>query len=92
MTSYTLAPELAHLMRHPKDMLRDWHEQLAAYENVKLLDFDNCSSNFNNHEYLIDADGVQMVCHFDIEDCESCFEIGEPVVVEFDNEYGLVEA
>ena len=81
-TKYELHPDLNHFLVTAESLLSDWknHDFLKYKIKVVLLEAHNHSSNFNNHSYLIDADGLELVCSRDVSECTDPFQIGEPVV------------
>ena len=60
-------------------MFADWHQFLNKYENVEVISADHCSSNYNNHSYLVDGDGELMILYRE-DDGEDCFEVGSAAV------------
>ena len=77
MTRFTC--NIEGVMANPEYLLHDWKDSLSRVKDVEIVDFDNCSSNFNNHVYLILADGIEATCYRQ-EDSDCMFEIGTPVV------------
>ena len=49
-----------------KQFTKPWHKEIKRQgfnnpENLEVLEFDNCSSNYANHSYLVELDGETMM-------------------------------
>lgn len=65
---------------HGDYILSDWEDQISQYKEVKIIDADHASSNYNNHQYLVEADGERLLLYKDDSDIESPFHPAKPMV------------